>query len=321
MSAGVFAAIDLGGTKTAAMLADAEGAVLAERSIPTNSHEGAAAVLERAGRLVAELAAECGGRPQALGVGLPGLVDRAAGVSLFLPNLPGNWRGVPAAAGLSAALGCPVYLLNDVRLAALGEMTFGRAQGVSSFIFLALGTGIGGGAAVDGRLLLGTLGAAGEIGHQTLMPDGPLCGCGNRGCLEALASGPAVSAEGVRLALAGQAPHLLQLAGGDLARINPGLMSSAAERDPAVKIALQRAYEYVGIGVANAVTILHPELVVLGGGMAELGAPLLDVVRAVVRERVRMFPVDDLRIGLSALGARAGLLGGIALAACAGEIG
>ena len=183
-------------------------------------------------------------------------------------------------------------------------------------LFFALGTGVGGGVVVDGNLRLGPLGAAGELGHQTILPDGPLCGCGNRGCLETLASGPALAAEGVRLMRSGLAPRLRELTEGSLDRITPREMAAAAQAgDEAVRHAIVRAAGYLGIGVANLVTALHPELVVLGGGVAAIGPLLFDTVRAVVRERVRMFPADGIRIEPSLLEDKAGLYGAIALAA------
>jgi glucokinase len=182
-------------------------------------------------------------------------------------------------------------------------------------VFFTIGTGIGGGVVTGGRLHLGPLGAAGEIGHQTLIPDGPLCGCGNRGCLEALASGPALTGEGVRLLRAGLAPRLWELTGGDANAVTPERMGEAAGSDSAVAAAIERASRFIGVAVANVVTILHPELVVLGGGVAGLGERLLQPVREELRRRVRMFPVDDVRVELSALPGRAGALGGIALAA------
>jgi glucokinase len=186
--------------------------------------------------------------------------------------------------------------------------------------FFAIGTGIGGGLAIGGGLHLGPLGAAGELGHQTILPDGPVCGCGNRGCLEALASGPAITAEGIRLVLIGQAPPLHDRVAGDWTRITPASMAAAAaDGDAAVRLALVRASEYIGIGVANVVTTLHPDLVVLGGGVAEIGSLLLDTVRETVRARVRMFPVDGVRIERAALGEKAGLWGGIALAMRGGQ--
>jgi glucokinase len=207
-------------------------------------------------------------------------------------------------------------LLNDVRTATLGELTFGHGARAGTMAFFALGTGIGGGIAVEGKLRLGPLGAAGELGHQTILPDGPRCGCGNNGCLETLASGPAITAEGVRLLKSGLAPRLHGLVAGDPGRVSPKEMAEAARAgDETVAEAIRRATEYLGIGVANVVTVLHPELVVFGGGVAQMGDLLLDGVRDAVRRRVRMIPTSDLRVELSLLGERAGVLGAVALAA------
>ncbi len=313
----VFASVDLGGTKIAAAIATAAGEILAEDRIPTNSHEGPDAVLLRIAGLVSALSARLGLQPRAMGMGVPGLVDVAAGVTLFLPNLPTQWRGVPVATTLSSALGCPVFLLNDARVATLGEFTFGGGSSVDTMIFLTIGTGIGGGIVVDRKLRIGPLGAAGEMGHQTLQPGGPLCGCGNRGCLEALASGPALVAEGVRLVLSGLAPLLFQIVSGNIAAITPKEMGTAARAgDTAVRDAIARSAGWLGIGIANMVTALHPDVVLLGGSVAALDDLLLEPVRATVRERVRMFPVQDLSIQRSRLEDKAGLLGGIALAGC-----
>ena len=179
-----------------------------------------------------------------------------------------------------------------------------------------VGTGIGGGVVIDRKLRLGPLGAAGEIGHQTVLPDGPLCGCGNRGCLETVASGPALIGEGVRLMKSGHATHLYDMVEGDANRITPRLMAQAAAAgDLSVHESIGRAARLLGIGVSNVITVVYPELVVLGGDVAAgLGAMLIDVVREEVRERVRLVPVDRVRIENSALEDKAGLWGGIALA-------
>jgi glucokinase len=187
--------------------------------------------------------------------------------------------------------------------------------------FFALGTGIGGGVAIDGRLRLGPLGAAGELGHYTILPDGPRCGCGNLGCLETLASGPAIAAEGVRLMQSGLAPKLYDLVEGDAGRVTTREMAAAAEAgDKNVAEAIVRAARYLGIGVANVVVTIHPEAVVLGGGVAQIGDLLFETVRQTVRERVGMFPTDGVAILPSALGENAGSLGGIALAVQGGIV-
>jgi glucokinase len=310
-----FASADLGGTTVACGIGDAEGRLMAESSIPTEAIEGPAAVLERIAAELIRLACAAGATPSGAGVGIPGRVDLRAGITRFCPNLPTQWRDVPAASVLSERLRCPVYLLNDARLATLGELAFGEGRNARTMLFFTLGTGIGGGVAIGGKLHLDEMGAAGELGHQTILSDGPLCGCGNRGCLEALASGPALAAEGVRLLRAGLAPVLHEVVAGDAGRVTPKTMGEAAARgDANVLEAIRRTGRYLGIGVANLVTALHPELVVFGGGVAALGETLFAEVRAEMIRRVRMFPVDDVRITASRLGDKAGLYGGLALA-------
>ena len=318
----LYASVDLGGTKVACAFGTADGEIVAEQTIPTNSQDGPAAVLERIADLVNGLALTVGREPAAVGMGVPGLADLAHGIVRFLPNLPTQWRDVPVRDTLSPLIGDrPVYLLNDARMATLGELTFGQGRGVSTMAFFTLGTGIGGGVVVDGLLRLGPLGAAGELGHQTILPHGPRCGCGNTGCLETLASGPAITAQGVWLLGCGRAPQLHTLVDGDPGRVSPKEMAQAAEMgDVDVREALVRASEYIGIGVVNVVVMLHPELVVLGGSVAQIGDLLFDTVREVVVRRVGMFPVDDIRILPSQLGTKAGLVGGIALAAQGGRV-
>lgn len=311
----MLAGVDLGGTTITAGLGDRAGKILVQRSIPTLSENGPVDVLDRMVSLVKAIGEEAGHKPTALGVGIPGLVDPKQGTTLFLPNLHTQWRGIRVAEVLSSRLGCPVRILNDVRTATLGEMKFGLGKNVLNMIFLSLGTGIGGGIVVGGKLLLGPLGSAGEMGHQTILPNGPFCGCGNQGCLEALCSGPAIIAEGVRLFKSGQAPKLVHVCSGDIRNISPETIARAAnDGDHAVTSSVAHIATLLGVGVANMVTSLHPELVVLGGGVAKMGDLLLGPVRKVVRDRVRMFPVDDVRIELSSVGDGAGLLGALALA-------
>lgn len=314
-----FAGVDLGGTSIKAAIADGEGELLSTRAIPTESHRGSNDVLRRIGELVSELANESGGGATALngcGMGVPGLVDIATGVTQFLPNMPSQWRGVPVANMLREQLGIPVRILNDVRMATLGELRFGHGRDLPTMTmaFFSIGTGVGGGVAIDGALRLGPLGAAGELGHQTIRPDGPRCGCGNRGCLEAIASGTAIAAEGVRLMRNGLAPHLHAIVEGNADRVSVREMTAASQDDPSIKEALEDAATAIGIAAANVVTILHPDLIVLGGGVSEMGSQLTDTVDRVIRDRVGMFPTDNVRVERSLLGDQAGLYGAIALA-------
>ncbi len=310
-----FAGIDLGGTSIGAAAATRDGRMLAEETVPTCSHEGPKAVLQRIGDLIDRLSARCGAPPKSIGVGVPGLVDLASGATKFLPNLPTQWRDVPVREVLSRRFCVPIGVLNDCRTATLGELAFGHGRTVRTFALFALGTGVGGGVVIDGRLRLGPLGSAGELGHQTIIPGGPLCGCGNRGCLEAVASGPAITAEGVRLLLSGQAPGLHALVDGEVNRVSPQTIADAATAgDAGSRSIIERTAEYLAVAAANVVTALHPEMIVVAGGVAEMGELLLAPVRRGIRERVRMFPADDVRVEKSQLGDDAGVRGAVALA-------
>lgn len=175
----VYRSVDLGRTKIAGVAATADQEVVARQTIPTRAYEGPDAVLERIAALINGLARESGEELEAVGVGLPGLLDLEEDVVKFLPNLYAHWRGGAVRDLLSARIGCPVYALNDARMATLGELAYGRGQGVETMAFFTLDTGIGD-VVVSGDLHLGKLGAAGELGHQTILPNGPRCGCGNR---------------------------------------------------------------------------------------------------------------------------------------------
>jgi glucokinase len=314
----IYAGVDLGGTSIKAAVANAAGELLSTSSIPTDSHLGPEDVIRRISLLVRKLALESGGEPklQGLGMGVPGLVDVETGVTKFLPNLPTQWRDVPVASLLRDQLACPVRLLNDVRTATLGELRFGhgKADPQLTMAFFSIGTGVGGGIALRGELWLGPLGAAGELGHQTIVPDGPRCGCGNRGCLEAIASGTAIAAAGVRLMRSGLAPALHERIAGNDERVTPREMAAVVDQDPLIREALVDAARAIGIAAANVVTILHPDMIVLGGGVAEIGPLLTDTVRQVIQDRVGMFPTENVRVERSLLGEQAGLRGTIALA-------
>ncbi len=323
----LYGAVDLGGSHIGLALGfvDVDAGnyrLVARRDLEGGGYDGWEPTLDRIAEGLVDLEREVGRRPAAVGVGCPGWVDLEAGVTRFLPNLPGQWRDVPVARLLGARLETPVRLLNDVRAATLGEFLFGAGRGVSTMALFALGTGIGGGVVIDGRLRLGPLGSAGELGHQIVDPTGPLCGCGNRGCLEAVASGPAIGASGVRLLRSGQAPILQKIAGGDTEKVNPETMGEAARAgDESVARELERIARLVGIAAANVVVTLHPEVIVLGGGVAGLGDLLFDGIRETIAERVRVFPTDDVRVEPAALGTDAGLAGVLAWAASGGGSG
>lgn len=314
------AGIDLGGTKIAVVILQAVGCLddpgghtLARVSAPTASHEGPEAVLRRIVALVRQACADAHldvADLAAVGLGVPGVYDLKTGYTLFLPNLAGAWRNVPAGPFLQEALGRLVWLINDARAFVLAETLLGAGRGAQTVVGFTLGTGVGGGIAINGQLFWGLDGTAGEIGHLTMDPDGPLCTCGNRGCLETYVGGVAIQKLAVRRMADAPDSLLLQLANGDPTRVTPALVGQAATMgDVTAQSILAHVTKYLGVGVANIVTTLSPDCVVLGGSVANLGEQLLAPVRAIVRERCRAIPVDRVRIVRAELGPDAGAIG------------
>lgn len=257
--------------------------------VPTRSDDGPEAVVARMAKVAREVMDTHPGIGT-MGVGVPGLYDPSTGVTEFLVNMPGGWRDIPVTVPLSDALGIPVSLVNDARAFGLAELRLGAGRGVSSMIGLTLGTGIGGFVAIDGRVLQGRRGTAGELGHQTIDPDGPWCNCGTRGCMEAfcradqiaLACGTATVEEAVRAARAGDD------------QANDGLAQTG---------------RYLGIGIANAVIMLNPDRVVLGGGVAAAGDLIIAPIRAELARRVHVTAWEHIEVVTAALGPTAGALG------------
>lgn len=311
----ICAGIDLGGTKIAVLLGRRDGTILAHDKIRTDSTRDPDQVFESIAELLEKLSGYSRVELGAIGIGVPGLVDRELGKIEFLPNLPGKWNGFPASQFLGERMQKPVFLLNDARLAALGEYTYGIPPKCRDLLVVTVGTGIGGGLILDGRLRLGVCGASAEIGHHTILPDGEVCSCGSRGCLETLINGRMLTAQGIALARAGAAPMLSALVGGDWSAITPKEMAVAAKSgDSEIASVIETAARYLGIGIANAISLTGVERVVLCGGVSAIGDALLEPVRAEVRYRVRMLPASRVRIECSTLGDNAGALGALALA-------
>jgi glucokinase len=305
-------AIDIGGTKLAAGIVDGSGSILARGEVPTLAAEGPERVLDRIVRLANDVLGAPGGSADAIqriGIGCAGPVDRQAGLILNPPNLPG-WVRVPLVERIEKALGRPAVLENDANAAALGEFRYGAGKGASSLVYLTVSTGIGGGIILDGKIWHGVKDGAGEVGHMTLLPDGPLCGCGNRGCLEALASGPAI-ARRAREALATERPTRLREAGDFTAA---DVVRLAQEGDALAAQVWDETVRYLGLGVAAIVTILAPGRVVIGGGVAKAGDFLFAPLRREVRRRVRLVAVESVPILPAALGPDVGILGAAAVA-------
>lgn len=308
----MYVGIDLGGTKIAFAVIDAEhGHVYERHVIATHSEMGEAVVLQR---MVAVLVPLVERFPQvrAIGVGVPGVFDDATGETLFLPNLMGTWRQVPVRAVLSAAVARPVWLINDARAFVLGEAVHGAGRGHANVVGFTIGTGIGGGVVMHRQLYLGIRGTAGEFGHQTVALQGPVCGCGNVGCLEAFASGSAMVRAAQAAIDAGTAPQLAGLVATGQS-LTPALMMAVT--DAPIRAIIDTALQYLGAGVANAVSMFSPDAVVLGGSVSNLGEPLRAAVAEIVQVRCRATPVAEITICLASLGGDAGVMGAACWAA------
>lgn len=309
-----FIGVDLGGTDIkAAIVYTDTGKLTTLRRIPTQAHQGHEAVIARMAELIESVIAASGlpkSQIEGIGIGAPGVLDLEKGLVLFLPNLPGNWPNVPLRKTIVDRVGLPTYLLNDVRSMTLGEWTFGAGRGVDTMACFAIGTGIGGGLVINGRLQLGIGGTAGELGHQIVDMNGPPCGCGSRGCLETFASGPAIAAMGLKAVVQGLTTRIGELVDYDLNQITPKVIYQAAqEGDTIAGDIFERAGVYIGIAVSNVCVIVGPRKVVIGGGVAQAGDLLLEPIRRTVRERVHIMPVEQVEIVPAELGNNAGLIG------------
>jgi glucokinase len=309
--------VDIGGTKSAVVLATEKGEIRQRRSEPTQPDlRGPLEVLERLAAMARELlTAENvpSGAVQGVGVSCGGPLDTKTGVVYAPPNLPG-WEGVPVKQFFEKALALPVRIENDANATALAEWRFGAGKGTRNFVFLTMGTGIGGGVIIDGRLAHGANDLAGEIGHQTILMNGPLCGCGKRGCLEALASGPAIARLARESALYGRHRRVLTLAGGRPADITAHhIVEAAKEGDPFAIQILEEAGTYMGVGIANVMQMLNPECIALGTIAVHAGDLIMKPIEAAVEEFAWKRIRDACRIVPAALGDRGQDLAAVAL--------
>ena len=305
--------VDLGGTKCLGVVADRTGAVVDELRVPTP--RGAEATIGVLGDVAEQLLArQPEGAVGGVGVGVPGMVD-GEGVLRFAPNLPGV-TDLPVAAPLAERLGVAVVVENDASCAGWGERQVGAGRGRDHVLLVTLGTGIGGGVVLGGRLFRGHHGFAGEIGHMVVDPNGPPCPCGQRGCWERLASGSGLGRLAREAAVAGAANRIVALAGGDAELVKGEHVTAAAAEGDAEAIAVMASFGWwVALGLANLANAFDPELFVLGGGLVEAGAVLLDPVRAAFAELLEGAEHrPEVGIVAAELGERAGAIGAALLA-------
>jgi glucokinase len=312
--------VDIGGTNIVVGAVAEDGSrVLGIRSDATRPEEGADAVIARIGRLCRESMAEAereGGVRAAkiagVGIGSPGPLDRKQGMVLITPNL--GWRDFPLRQRVSEELGgLPAQLDNDANCAVYGEWWLGAGRGSQYLIGLTIGTGIGGGIVVDGKLYHGTSDAAGEFGHTTINTTGRRCKCGNYGCLEAYASGPAIAARAVEGIEVGAETRLAGYVGGDLRSITAQTVYQAAnDGDEFAREVVRETAQFLGAGVANLVNIFNPDTVVVLGGVTAAGDRLFVPLREEVKRRAFKPAVEHCRIVPGLLPGTAGVVGAAA---------
>jgi glucokinase len=288
--------LDLGGTNLKWVVVERAGdewTALARGQVPTrvvrDPELTPVSVTDQLAEVAQRAIEGCGG-VRSIGVGVPGLYDPKLGSIRFFPNIPGPWAGHLLGPTIQQSTGVPTALINDARAFGLAELRMGAARGASSMIAFTLGTGVGGAIAVGGRLHLGHDGTGGELGHQTINADGPWCGCGNRGCVEAYARADQIAAacgtttaeEAVQAARAGDAQALA---------------------------GLEQVGRYLGIGVANALVVVSPDKIVIGGGVAAAGELLFAPIRAELSRRVTITALDGVELVAAELGTWAGSIG------------
>lgn len=303
--------IDLGGTKISTALANFDGEIIENVVVPTKAEEGEIPVLNRIIRTIEDVLEKSNttiSEVESIGIGSPGPLNAVTGVIITTPNLP--FKNYNLVRPLKERFDIPVYLDNDANVAAIGEFMFGAGKGKKNIVYFTVSTGVGGGAVLNGNIYRGNTCNALEIGHTTVAPNGPRCNCGNVGCLEAVSSGTAISKRGKEAVSTNVETSLKQYEN----ITSYEVFKEAENGDEVSKDIVDEALNYLGIGVANAVAIFDPEMVVIGGGVTQVGDILFNKVRQVVNKRCFKNMAEACEVVPAGLGSSAGVVGAVALA-------
>ena len=303
--------IDVGGTNVKIALVDEKGKIKYSNSVPTRAEMGYEYTVNNIKQAIYDLLKETKLEPkniEGIGFGFPGQVDYKSGIVRLAPNIPG-WVDVPIAKLIEDEFHIPTRVDNDVRCATLGELNFGAGKGCENLICITVGTGIGSGLIVNGKLVRGASNAAGEIGHIKLqMNDGPICGCGDTGCLEAFASGPSIVAMAEDYIRGGKSTKFREMANSN--PITPYIVCEAAKAgDPVAKRIFTIMGEYIGIGMASVVNLLNPEKIIVGGGVADAGEILMTPLKETLKKRAMKIAGEAVEVVPAQLGNTAGVIG------------
>ncbi len=309
---------DLGGTKMMAAVFDGEFNVVSRRRRKTRGHEGQKAGLDRIAETIDQALQEANVAPDrvaSIGVGCPGPLDLDKGIICDAPNL--GWKDVAIREFLEKKYNCPAVIANDVDAGVYGEFRFGGGKGARCVVGVFPGTGVGGGCVYEGKILRGAKSSCMEIGHVQVMRDGPRCGCGLKGCLEAVASRLAISAAASAAAYRGQAPKLRALAGTDLTEIRSSTLADAIKQgDTVIENIVKDAARNIGVVVGGVIHLLSPDAIILGGGLVEAMPKLfVEEVKEAARKNVMEAYRDSFKVVAAKLGDDAGALGAAAWAA------
>jgi glucokinase-like ROK family protein len=309
-----FAAVDLGASSIDVEVVDGRLEPVAAHSEPADIRSGPKAILQRVNEILAKLRADGAYRQlHAIGIGVPGPVSFRDGVPVSPPIMPG-WDRYPVRDMLAREHGCPVVVDNDVNIMAIGERHGGVAHSVDNLLFLKVGTGIGCGIYLGGKVYRGTDGCAGDIGHIQLDGHGQVCACGNVGCLEAVFSGAALARDALAAARSGASPALAERLAAQGAIAAKDVADGAAEGDATCIRLIRAGGHQVGTVLAGLVSFINPSMIVIGGGLAGLGHVLLAEIRSVVYRRSLPLATGNLPVVMSELGPRAGVVGAAVLA-------
>lgn len=303
--------VDLGGTKISAALSNLNGEVISQTTVPTKAEEGEIPVLNRIIDSIEKVIKDGAVGYEdikSIGIGSPGPLDAEKGTIIYTPNLP--FKNFNLVDPIKNKFGVPVFLDNDANVAAIGEYMFGAGRGAKHIVFFTVSTGVGGGAVLNGKVYRGHTSNALEIGHMTVAPDGPRCNCGNIGCVEATSSGTAIAKRGQE-AITSKVETSLR----KYDKITSyEVFTEAAAGDEVCKGIIDNALNYLGIAVANAVSIFDPEIIIIGGGVSKAGDIVFDTVRNVVNKRCFKSMAESVKIVPAGLGTDAGVIGAVALA-------
>lgn len=302
--------VDIGGTNIKIALVDLKGNIVYSNTTPTRAEMGYEFTLNNIKQAIVDLMKETKSDKttiEAIGFGFPGQIDYQTGTVRILPNMPG-WIDVPVARIMEEEFDIPTRLDNDVRCAALGELNFGAGVGCSNLVCITVGTGIGSGLIINGKLVRGAGNAAGEIGHiKMTLGEGPICGCGDYGCFEAYASGPAIVSMAKEYISGGKSAKYKELATEEL---SPYIVAQAALQGDVVAIQIYKKIgEIIGLGLTSVINLLNPEKVIIGGGVADAGDILFNPIKEVIAKRAMPIQAKSVEIVKAQLGNTAGVIG------------